>query len=440
MLGIGRSRGRGGRSPGTRRPGVAALLGLLLALSACGSPLANGATAAKGGVTPAIRRGPQADYRLAAVNARIAHMTLDQELGQLFIVNYGSGDANTTDAEEMFGQLGAGGVILYHGSNIFTIPQMQALTHGLQARAAIPLIIGADEEGGGDDQINQIFGPHMTAGAIGATGDPAVAAREATRIANELKQLGMNADFAPVVDVEAPYRNWFRAFGHSPDLVTKMGVAQVDALQANGIMACPKHFPGLGGATINAHFGLPVIDFSRAYLEQHDFVPYRALMSHQPAMIMTTDLLMPALDPTLPAELSYPIVTGILRDEIGYDGVVVTDALYMGGIAKHYSIDQAVVLAIAAGNDMVEGVFDAGQLRAAIRALRAAVQSGQLSKARIDQSVRRILRLKLRWGMLSMQPTRGQRDVTLARGNDSGATGELPGEAALADVRRGLGA
>ena len=338
-------------------------------------------------------------------------MTLDQELGQLFIVSYPYADANHADAQEMFGQMDAGGVILYHGSNILTLSQTQALTHGLQVQAAIPLIITTDEEGGGDEQDDQIFGPHPSASDIGATGDPAVAAQNATRIARELKELGFNADFAPVVDVEAPYRNWLRAFGHSPDLVTQMGIAQVDAMQSLGIMATLKHFPGLGGATINAHFGLPVIDFSRDYLDQHDFVPYRALMSHHPAMIMTTDVLMPALDPTMPAELSYPIVTGVLRNEIGYDGVVVTDALYMGGISQSYSLAQAVVLAIQAGNDMVEGIWDVDGMRQMVDALRAAVQSGQITKARIDESVRRILLLKMRFGLLGATPAGGQRDV-----------------------------
>ncbi len=434
------------RLEGALRRGVAALSCLLLAtLAACAAPLAGGAQVPERSAPTATPKpwpigspAPTPNLKLAAVNARIAHMTLDQELGQLFVVEYLYPDANHADMEQMIGQMGAGGVILYQSMNIFTIPQMQALTHAMQARAAIPLIIGADEEGGGDDQINQIFGPHPTNWEIGATGDPAVAAREATRLAKELKQLGMNADFAPVVDVEAPDRIWTRSFGRSPDLVSQMGVAQVDAMQANGIMACPKHFPGLGAATINPHAGLPVITSSRDYIEKYDLAPYRALMSHQPAMIMTTDLLMPALDPTLPAELSYPIVTGILRNEIGYDGVVVTDALYMGGIADHWSMAQAGVLSIQAGNDMLEGPWNADQMRVMVGALRAAVQSGQLSKARIDQSVRRILRLKMRWGMLSMQPTRGQRDIAMAPGAPASETdAALPGGAALVtDARR----
>lgn len=394
----------------------ALLCAVLIALTACASSTA-GAHMGAPTTTPNSQKlagaaGATAsppDFRLAYVNGLIDSMTLDQELGQLFIVEYLYGDANHPDLHAMIGDMGAGGVIFYQSMNIFGIAQMKQLTSAMQADARIPLILGADEEGGGNDQTNQIFGAHPTAWDIGSTGDVTVAARNATRLADELKQLGMNADFAPVVDVLAPGRVWSRAFSHSPSMVAQMGIAQVYAMQADGVMACPKHFPGLGAATINPHSGLPVIDSSRTYIEQHDLVPYRALMSYHPAMIMTTDLLMPALDPNMPAELSRPIVTGILRNEIGYDGVVVTDALYMGGITDRFSMARAGVLAIQAGNDMLEGPWNANQMRAMVDALRAAVQSDQLTKARIDESVRRILLLKLNYGLVHLPPPHGAR-------------------------------
>jgi beta-N-acetylhexosaminidase len=413
----------------------------LVMLAACAAPSAGPASArmptATADPTPHATPPPIMDYRLALIDRRIAHMTLDQELGQLFIVEYLYPDANHADLQDMITTMGAGGVILYHYMNIFTIPQMQALTSAMQAHAAIPLVLGADEEGGGDDQIDQIFGPHPIAWDIGLTGDPSVAAQNATRIAGELKQLGLNTDFAPVVDVESPQRAWTRAFSRSPDVVSRMGAAQVDAYQSHGVLACPKHFPGLGAAIINPHQGLPEIDSSRAYLEQNDFAPYRALMSHHPAMIMTTDVLMPALDSTMPAELSRPIVTGILRDEIGYQGVIVTDALYMGGITDRFTMAQAGVLAVQAGNDMLEGPWNADQMRIMVNALRAAVRSGQLSRARIDQSVRRILLMKLRFGLLRLPPTAGQHDVGLAPLPGAPAAAAFaPDQALVPDPRR----
>lgn len=394
------------------------LLVALAALAACGTP----ATSTRvlrpmptATLTPARPLPPPPDYHLQLANATISHMTLDQELGQLFVVAYQYTDANEPALHEMITDMGAGGVIIYPGYNVISIAQTSALTDAMQAAAPIPLIIGADEEGGGDEQLGQVFPPHMAAYQIGATGDPNVAAQQAGIIAGQLKQLGINTDFAPIVDVEAPDRIWTRAFGHDPQLVSQMGIAQVDAYQNNGIIACPKHFPGLGAADSNPHFSLPVINSSKDYLETHDWVPYRALLSHHPGMIMTTDLLMPALDPVMPAELSQPIVTGILRNEIGYDGVVITDALYMEGITAHYSMAEAGVLSIIAGNDMIEGLATPDQMRVMVDALRQAVQSGRISKARIDQSVRRILLLKMQYGLFHFPIPRGaQRAGTLA--------------------------
>ncbi len=424
--------------PATRRGRVRAAVLLCLALmavAACASPQ-TGARPSRPAATarpsqPAATPTPPPDFRLTQVNDRIRHMTLDQELGQLFIVEYLYGDANHSDLQAMIGQMGAGGVILYHYMNIFTIPQMQRLTHAMQADASIPLIMGVDEEGGGNDQIDQIFGSHPTAWQIGQTGDPTVAAKNATRLANELKQLGLNADFAPVVDVLAPNRVWTRTFSKDPNVVSQMGIAQVDAFQAAGVMACPKHFPGLGAANVNPHDGLPVINSSRQHIEQYDLAPYRALMSHHPAMIMTTDLLMPALDPNMPAELSQPIVTGILRKEIGYNGVIVTDALYMGGITDRFSMAEAGVLSILAGNDMLEGAWNAAQMRVMVNALHQAVVSGRLTKQRIDESVRRILLLKMQYGLLPAQPLPKLADAPVAA-PQSGLPGAPSGAVVLA--------
>ncbi len=425
---------RGDRAPTLQRRArhprsPLALLSLLLGLlAACASPPAQPA-AHHVGPTPATSASPTANatghthsagtpgpvapqYDAAILQHTLDGMTLDQKLGQLFVVEYLYTDADHPDLDNMIGQMGAGGVILYQSMNIESIPQMQRLTADMQARARIPLILGADQEGGGDDQIDTIFGPHPAAWDIGQTGDPAVAAQNATRMAGELKQLGMNADFAPVVDVLTPQTAWIRAFSRSPDMVAKMGIAQVDAYQQNGVMARPKHFPGLGATVVNPHDALPVINSSRAFIEQHDLAPYRALIAHDPAMIMTTDLLMPALDPAMPAELSYPIVTGVLRQELGYDGVVITDALYMGGVTDRYSMSEAGVLAILAGNDLLEGPWNTDQMHAMVDALRAAVRSGRLPEARVNQTVLRILRLKQRFGLLPHVPL-PQRQPTL---------------------------
>jgi beta-N-acetylhexosaminidase len=180
-----------------------------------------------------------------------------------------------------------------------------------------------------------------------------------------------------------------------------MAGAWMTGMQNAGVAVCLKHFPGLGDAKTDAHLGLPVIKESQAQIEAIDLAPYRNLIATgQVQMIMATDLLMPALDPTLPAEISPTIITGILRQEMGYDGVVVTDALYMDGISRKWSEPQAGVLSIEAGDDMLVGAFSSYMVGLMISALKAAISNHQLTKARIDDSVRRILTLKMRMGLL----------------------------------------
>ncbi len=168
-------------------------------------------------------------------------------------------------------------------------------------------------------------------------------------------------------------------------------------------MGCLKHFPGLGAVTSDPHDGLPTITRSLTELEKIDLAPYKLMIQkYHPAMIMSTDVLMPAIDPSLPAELSYKAITGILRGELGYDGVVVTDGLYMAGISDKWSLSQAAVLSILAGDDIVEGPYTPSQVASVVTALKQAIQHGKLTIDRINQSVQRILLMKLQYGVIHM--------------------------------------
>jgi len=220
-----------------------------------------------------------------------------------------------------------------------------------------------------------------------------------------MASLGLNMDLAPDVDVQlvdGPDQS-SRTFGTTPQQVTKMASAFLDGLQSTGVVGAVKHFPGLGAATTDAHLSLPVINRSRSQIEQVELAPYRDLINSgdPPAMVMSTDLLMPAIDPTLPAEISPPTITGLLRDELHYDGVVVTDALYMDGISKNFNQYQAGVMALKAGCDMLLGPSDVYSAQAMVDAIKGAIQNGTLTEARINQSVHRILLLKAEHGMLT---------------------------------------
>lgn len=354
------------------------------------------------GAAPAAPRVP--DSITAALTQDIAGMTLDEELGQLFIAEFTGTDFNASNAT-MVAQLHAGGIILYSVS-IQSAAQTRALIASAQAHASMPLLVALDEEGGWVDRLQQLDGSRPSATQIGATGSTSYAYQQGERVARDMAALGFNLDLAPDVDVQlvAGPDQLTRTFGATPGTVITMAGAFLAGLQSQpGVAGTLKHFPGLGAATSDAHKDLPVINRTRAQIEAVELAPYRALIaSGQAQVIMATDVLMPALDPNLPAELSPAIMTGVLRNELGFNGVVVTDALYMAGVADTYGMPQAAVMAIAAGDDLLLGPWTPEQMGPMIDALRTAVQNGTLSKARIDQSVRRILLLKMRMGLLPL--------------------------------------
>ncbi len=331
----------------------------------------------------------------------ISHMSLDEEIGQLFIVEYIGTTFDQNDLN-MVQQMHAGGIILYSG-NLTSKAQATQLIATSQAHATLPLLVTVDEEGGFVDRLQGLYGPRPSATEIGATGSTSYAYQQGAKVAQDMTALGFNTDLAPDVDVQlvAGPDQITRTFGSTPDAVTAMGSAYLNGLQDNGVTGTLKHFPGLGAANIDAHLGLPVIKRTYDQIESVELAPYRAMIaSGQARMIMTTDLLMPALDPYNPAELSPAIINGVLRGQLGYNGVVMTDALYMQGISKLYSMPEAGVRAIIAGCDMLLGPehdFDVAQM---IQAIHDAINNGRLTKARIDQSVRRILLLKMQMGMI----------------------------------------
>lgn len=338
----------------------------------------------------------------------ISKMTLDEELGQLFIAEFTGTTFNANNAG-MIEQSHAGGIILYAFS-MKDAKQTQALIAAAQAHSKIPLLVTVDEEGGCVDRLSQIYGPRPGAPQIGATGSTDYAYQQGAKTAKDMAALGFNINLAPDVDEElvAGRDLLCRTFGTTADIVTKMAGAYLNGLQQNGVVGTLKHFPGLSSAMGDAHLSLPVIKRTRSQIESVELAPYRTLIgTGQVQMVMTTDLLMPAFDPTLPAELSSNIITGVLRNELGFNGVVMTDALYMQGITKTWSMPQAGVMAIQAGCDLLLGPWNVAQIHDMISALKKALKNGSLTKARIDQSVQRILQLKMRMGLISL-PTSGQ--------------------------------
>jgi beta-N-acetylhexosaminidase len=343
----------------------------------------------------------------------VSHMTLDEKLGQLFLAQAQTWNesANTPDTMYMLNQLHAGGIIMY-AIQMNTLQQTKGDIAAMQAHASLPLIVATDEEGGLVERVQKIFGDRPGAWQVYKTGSVENASKLGEGITRDLRALGINTDLAPDVDVlQATNASAYmdtRTFGSTSQSVIAYAGAYLRAVQGMGEIACLKHYPGLGAATTDAHTSLPVIKSSREHIYSTDLAPYRSFLSSSnplddPGMIMTTDLMMPALDPRLPAELSPAIITGILRNEFHYDGVVVTDALWMDGIAKKWDLVQASIMALNAGDDMLLGAIGSAQLEQVLHGLREALQDGQLSLARINQAVTRIITLKFRYHILRTQ-------------------------------------
>jgi beta-N-acetylhexosaminidase len=362
-------------------------------------------------VAPTLIPTPTPDPLQAAktrVLQLMAGMSLEQKLGQLIVVEYLGNNYQESGLQYMVTQQYIGGVLYQYVNHNFDAPEntidgLAAFSRQIQQDAKIPLYIGTDQEGGQVNRLWTFHGDLPSAQTMAATGNPQYSFNQGAQAAKWMLQLGINGDLAPVVDVHTvnPPILQDRMFGSTPEVVATYAGAYLNGLQQNGVVGCLKHFPGLGAVTSDPHYGLPTINRSMSELESIDLAPYKTMIpKNNPAMIMDTDVLMPAIDPNLPAELSPKAINGVLRGQLGYDGVVITDGLYMHGISERWSLSQAAVLAIVAGNDMVEGPYTISQVASVISALKQAIQSGQISQGRIEQSVTRILMMKVEYGMI----------------------------------------
>ncbi|MGW2812683.1 glycoside hydrolase family 3 protein [Streptomyces sp. NPDC001415] len=370
------------------------------------------------------------DRRLRAI---IARMSVEEKIGQLFVMRvYGHSatapdqadiDANlrelgVRDASELIAKYHVGGIIYFSWAHNTRDPhQIAALSNGIQAaglaqRVPLPLLIATDQEHGAVCRVGKpatLFPGAMAMGAGGSTGD----ARVLGRISGaELAAIGIRQDYSPDADVNINPANpviGVRSFGADPAAVARMVAAEVRGYQESSVAATAKHFPGHGDTSVDSHTGIPVITHTREQWERLDAPPFRAAVAAGIDAIMTAHIQFPALDPSNdPATLSRPILTGILREQLGFDGVVITDSLGMQGVRDKYGDDRVPVLALKAG---VDQLLDPPKLDVAFNGVRAAVASGELPESRLDESLLRILRLKDRRGLFA-------RPYVTARGVD----------------------
>ncbi len=356
---------------------------------------------------------PLTDTDLAM--ALVHTMSLDEKLEQMVIVEF-YGSTVTSDLTQMIQGSHVSGVLIENkNGNAQTRTQLTTLNQGMQSQAHIPLFISTDYEGGVVNELRQITGERPSDAAIGATGDPQQAYNAGRGAAKDLTGLGLNVNFMPIVDILTNLNNPglpMRTFGADPTLVTNMGHAYLKGLTDGGVVGCLKHFPGLGSANLDPHLSLPTMNRSVATLNAVDLVPYRTMINEGIVpMVMVTHILNPQLDPTLPTSLSPNVVTKLLRDSLNFQGVIISDTLWMGGISNTYNLAQAAVLAVKAGTDLLLGPRGLAEAQEMIYGLHQAVMSGQITQNQIDASVARILALKLKYNILSRDKA-----IQMARG------------------------
>jgi beta-N-acetylhexosaminidase len=330
--------------------------------------------------------------------ARI-NLTSREKIGQLFMVGF-MGTAVTPDLASFIKEYKPGGVILF-SRNLESVEQIVELTNELQrASSKWPLLISIDQEGGRVSRLPKGFTIFPPCELIGRCNSTELAYAAAATIAKELKAVGINMNMAPVLDVNSNPDNPVigdRAFSSVPEEVGEMALVTAAGLQDNKVVACGKHFPGHGDTNADSHKELPVVEASRERLEAIEFPPFRRAAAAGVATMMTAHVLYKCLDDQLPATLSPAIITHLLREEMRYDGVVLTDDLEMHAIVDHYGVGDAAQRAILAGCDVLLICKERDREIAAFEAVEKAVASGTIDGERLNQSVARIQRVKQRF-------------------------------------------
>ena len=347
------------------------------------------------------------------VESLLHRMSIEEKAGQV-VVGFFRGPSFDDHIAEMIGSYQLGGVVLYSiTGNIEDVEQVAGLVFDMQRHARkkenLPLFVAIDQEGGLVNRINKgvtVFPGNM---ALGATGDKELS-REAARVtARELRILGINMNFAPVVDVNSEPANpiiGIRSFGSDPGLVAKMGQAMIIPYREEGVIATAKHFPGHGNTDIDSHYGLPLISQTLEELKTIELYPFRSMVEKGVPAVMSAHIEVPALEPVegVPATLSESILEGLLRDQMGFEGVIVADSLGMGALDQHYGIVEAALSAFEAGCDILLFGADRGHepedQKEVIQALVDAVEAGRIKEERLDEAVRRIVTLKMNAGIL----------------------------------------
>lgn len=334
---------------------------------------------------------------------QISSMTLEEKVGQMVVVGF-DGTAVNAGIRNLIEKYHVGGVILFK-RNITDTTQLLNLLNALKAANApnrVPLFLSIDEEGGRVTRMPGELVKMPANGVIGQADNPAFSYLVGKYTAMELRAFGFNMNFAPVLDINSNPHNPVigdRAFGAQPQVVTRLGLQTLWGMLSRGVIPVVKHFPGHGDTSVDSHLGLPSVANGLDRLRNFELLPFREAINNGADAVMVAHILLPEIDPVYPASMSKDIITGLLKNELNFTGLVVTDDMTMGAITENYRIDRAAVQSVLAGSDLVLVCHDYQKELAVLDALKNAVLNGTIPESRINESVYKILKLKQKYGL-----------------------------------------
>jgi beta-N-acetylhexosaminidase len=315
---------------------------------------------------------------------------LERAAAKMFCVGFDGTDVTPTMRRLI--ERGVSGVVLF-GRNIVSAQQVAELCAELKSIAVRPLLICVDQEGGRVMRLREGFTQIPSMRAVGETNDSALARAVGEVLGRELRAVNIDVDLAPVLDVDTNPDNpviAHRSLGRDPQRVARLGCEIIAGIQSQGVAACGKHFPGHGDTSQDSHLHLPRLPHSMERLRGVEIPPFEAAVNCGVSMIMTAHVIFEPLDPTYPATMSKPVLDGLLRKQLGFDGVVISDAIEMKAIAANYSVDEVVTRGALAGIDLFAPCEESDLRDRAIDALVRAVERNDVPRSRLDEAARRI--------------------------------------------------
>ncbi|RPJ94783.1 beta-N-acetylhexosaminidase [Rummeliibacillus sp. TYF005] len=332
----------------------------------------------------------------------VSKMSLEEKIGQMILAGI-SGTTMDANTKKLVNQFHIGGIIFYK-NNFNTPAQTIQLVNQLKTEnsSRLPLFLSTDQEGGRVTRLPGGLTNFPTNEQIGKVNNREFSYKIGTLLGRELKEFGLNLDFAPVLDINSNPNNPVigdRSFGNNLEIVSELGIQTMKGIQSQNVIPTIKHFPGHGDTSVDSHLDLPIVNKSLKELKELELIPFERAIDDGADVVMVAHILLPKLDKTNPASMSKAIMTDLLRNKLSFNGVIITDDMTMGAITEHFDIGKAAVESVKAGSDIILVGHNYDNVVKIIASLKRAVQNGEISEQRLNESTERIIQLKRKYNI-----------------------------------------